>query len=139
VIFVVTGAGTEAMVQLPEKLVEQVSLGLLVPVSAFLSALEIPFGSGRGFQSYHRPDRAAAGQTAVFDPPVRVHGLLAAGAGDEGGPSESLQPTGVTELSSVVADFGQYPGADQGADSGEAGDHSGIPGPVQNARLPRHP
>lgn len=35
--FVVAGAGFEAVVQLSEELVEQVALGLPVPVAAFLS------------------------------------------------------------------------------------------------------
>ena len=45
-VFVVGLAGLQAVVQLAEELVEQVSLGLAVPVSGGAAGIEVAAGSG---------------------------------------------------------------------------------------------
>jgi hypothetical protein len=45
-VFVVGLAGWQAVVQLAEELVEQVSLGLAVPVSGGAAGIEVAAGSG---------------------------------------------------------------------------------------------
>ena len=124
--FVVELAGLQAVVQLAEEFVEQVSLGLAVPVSGGAAGVEVAAGAGRGAQRRQRPHRADGGQAPVFDMPMQHNGFLAAGAGDRGGSGEGFQPAGIGEAGAVVADLGQYPGAGQIPQAGKAGDDHGV-------------
>lgn len=74
--------GLEAVVELTEELVEQVSLGLMVPVSGGAAGIEVAAGTGRGAQRAERPDGSDGGQAPVLDVAVQHYGFLAAGAGD---------------------------------------------------------
>ena len=56
--FVVVLAGLQAVVELAEELVEQVPLGLVVPVSGGAAGVEVAAGSRGGTQRGQRPDRA---------------------------------------------------------------------------------
>ena len=101
--FVVEVAGLEAVVQLAEEFVEQVSLGLAVPVSGGAAGVVVAartWGVAHGGQ---RADRADRGQAAVLDVAVQHHGFLAAGGGDRGGSGAGLQTAGVGETGAVVA------------------------------------
>ena len=70
--FVVAGAGLQAVVQLSEELVEQVSLGLPVPIPALSASLEMSFGAGRGAQCGQCPDGACGCETIVLDATVLI-------------------------------------------------------------------
>ena len=59
--FVVELAGLQAVVQLAEKSVEQVPLGLVVPVPGGAA------GAWRAAQAGYRPNRADGRQAPVFD------------------------------------------------------------------------
>ena len=124
--FVVALAGLQAVVELAEEFVEQVSLGLAVPVSGGAAGIEVSSGAGRGAQRRQRPNRADGGQAPVFDMPMRHNGFLGAGAGDRGGPSEGFQPAGVGEAGAVVADLGEHPGTGQIPQARKAGDDLGV-------------
>jgi hypothetical protein len=104
-------ARLQAVVQLAEECVEQVSLGLVVPVSCGAAGIELSSGAGRVSQRRQRPDRADGGQTPAFDMPMQHNGSLAAGAGGRRRTGESFQPVSVSVTGAVVADLGQYPGA----------------------------
>ena len=69
--FVVELAGLQAVVKLAEEFVEQVSLGLVVPVSGGAAGVVVAAGSGRGAQRCQRPDGADSGQAPIFDMPVQ--------------------------------------------------------------------
>ena len=90
--FVVELAGLQAVVELVEELVEQVPLGLVVPVSGGAAGVEVAARAGGGAQRAQSPDRADGCQAAVFDVSVQHHGFLAAGAGDRRGPAKALSP-----------------------------------------------
>ena len=109
--FVVELAGLEAVVQLAEEFVKQVSLGLAVPVSGGAAGVEVTARAGRGAQRSQCPDRAHYGQPPVFDMPMQHHGFLTAGAGDRGRAGESFQPAGIGEAGAVVADLGDPSGS----------------------------
>jgi hypothetical protein len=64
-VFVVELAGLQAVVQLAEEFVEQVSLGLAVPVSGGAAGIEVAPGARRGAQRCQCPERADGGQPAV--------------------------------------------------------------------------
>ncbi len=68
--FVEEFAGGEAVVELAEESVEQVSLSLMVPVSAGAASIEMPSGSGGRLQGAERPDRSRCGESPVLDVPV---------------------------------------------------------------------
>ena len=68
--FVVELAGLQAVVKLAEELVEQVSLGLVVPVSGGAAGAVVAARARRRAQRSQRPDRADGGQPLVFDMPV---------------------------------------------------------------------
>ena len=112
-VFVVAQAGLKPMMKLTEEFVEQVSFGLVVPVSGGAAGVVVTAGAGRGAQRSQDPDRADGGQSPALDVPLRDNGLLAAGTGDGGRAGESLQPSGVGEAGPVVADLGKHPGAGQ--------------------------
>ena len=118
--FVVELAGLQAVVELAEELVEQVPLGLVVPISGGAAGVEVAARAGRGAQRRQGPDRADGCQAAVLDVSVQHHGFLAAGAGDRGGSGEGFEPAGVSEAGAVVADLGEHPGAGQLSQAGEA-------------------
>jgi len=61
-VFVVAQAGVKAVVKLTEEFVEQVSLGLLVPVSGGAAGVVVTACSRRGAQRSQGPDRADSGQ-----------------------------------------------------------------------------
>ena len=117
--FVVELAGLEAVVELAEELVEQVPLGLVVPISGGAAGVVVAACARRCAKRSQSPDRADGGQAPVFDMPVQDNGFLAAGAGDWGGSGEGFQPAGVSEAGAVVADLGQDPGTGQHPESGE--------------------
>ena len=106
--FVVELAGLQAVVKLAEEFVEQVSLGLVVPVSGGAAGVVVATRARRGAQRCQSPDRADGGQAPVLDMPVQHNGFLAAGAGDRGGSGEGFEPAGVSEASPVIADLGQH-------------------------------
>ena len=68
--FVVELAGLQAVVKLAEELVEQVSLGLVVPVSGGAAGVVVAARARRRAQRSQRPDRADGGQPLIFDMPV---------------------------------------------------------------------
>jgi hypothetical protein len=68
-VFVVL-ARVQAVVELAEELVEQVSLGLVVPVSGDTAVNEASPGAGRGAQRSECPDRADGREAPVLDVPV---------------------------------------------------------------------
>ena len=112
--FVVALAGMQAVVKLAEEFVEQVPLGLVVPISGGAAGIVMPAGARGNAQGGQRPDWADGGQPPVFDVPMQHNGFLAAGAGDRGSTGEGLQPAGVSEAGAVVADLGHavaLPGA----------------------------
>jgi hypothetical protein len=125
-VFVVGLAGLQAVVQLAEEFVEQVSLGLVVPVSGGAAGIIVAAGAGRAAQGGQRPDRTDGGKTPVFDMAVQHHGFLAAGAGDRGGSGEGFQPAGIGKPAAVIADLGQHPGTGQVPESGKTGDDRGV-------------
>ena len=53
--FVVELAGVQAVVELAEELVEQVPLGLVVPVSGGAAGIEVAAGTRRAAQGGQRP------------------------------------------------------------------------------------
>ena len=124
--FVVVLAGLQAVVKLTEEFVEQVSLGLVIPVSGGAASVEVAAGARRGAQRSQGPDRADSGQSPVLDMTVQPNGFLPAGAGDRGGSGEGFQPTGIGEAGAVIADLGQHPGAGQHPQAGKAGDDLGV-------------
>jgi hypothetical protein len=71
-VFVVELAGVQAVVELAEEFVEQVSLGLVVPVSGGAAGVEVAASTRRGAQRSQRPDVADRGEAPVFDVPVRA-------------------------------------------------------------------
>ena len=71
-VFVVELAGLQAVVKLAEEFVEQVSLGLVVPVSGGAAGIVVAAGSGRGAQRSQRPDRADGSQAPVLDMTVQA-------------------------------------------------------------------
>jgi hypothetical protein len=79
-VFIVELAGLQAVVELAEELVEQVALGLLVPVAGGAAGVAVAAGAGRGSQRRECPDRADGGQAPVLDMSVQDNGFLAAGA-----------------------------------------------------------
>lgn len=124
--FVVAGAGLEAVVQLSEELVEQVSLGLVVPVSAVSAGLIVAVGSRGCFERRECPERAGGGEAVVLDASVGDDGLLAAGTGHGCRSCESFEATCVGESCSVVSDLGEDPSAEKRSQAGERVDHGGV-------------
>jgi hypothetical protein len=59
--------GLEAVMQLAEHAVEQVPLGLGVPVSVLASAPVVGFGARRGGQGGERPEEACGDEPVVLD------------------------------------------------------------------------
>ncbi len=125
-VFVVELAGLQAVVELAEELVEQVPLGLVVPVSGGAAGVEVAAGTGRRPQRREGPDRADRGETPILDMAVQHYGFLAAGAGDRCGSGEGFESAGISEAGAVIADLGEYPGAGQHPQAGEAGDDLGV-------------
>jgi hypothetical protein len=131
VVLVIEPTGLEAVVELAEELVEQVSLGLVVPVAFGAAGVEVAACAGRGPQRRQCPDRADRGQSFVFDVSVQDDFFAAAGAGDRGGPGVGFEAARVAETCSVVSDFGEHPGTCQCPESREAGDDRGVRVPVK--------
>ncbi len=65
-------------------------------------------------------------ETVVLDPPAGDGGLLPRRPGDGRGARIGLQAAGVGEPLPVIADLGQDPGAELGAESGEAENDLGV-------------
>ena len=124
--FVVGLAGLQAVVELAEELVEQVSLGLAVPVSSGAAGIEVAAGTWGAAQRCQRPDRPDRGQAPIFDMPMCHNGFLPAGTGDRGRSGESFQPAGIGETGAVIADLGEHPGAGERAEPWDAGDDPGV-------------
>ncbi len=82
--FGVVLAGLQAVVELAEEFVEQMSLGLVVPVSCGAAGVVVATGARRGAQRCQSPDGTHGGQAPVLDMAVQHEGFLAAGAGDRG-------------------------------------------------------
>ena len=82
--FVIEVTGLQAVVKLAEEFVEQVPLGLAIPVSGGAAGIEVVAGAGGAAQRCQRPDRPHRGQASVFDMPVCHNDFLATGAGDGG-------------------------------------------------------
>ena len=124
--FVIELAGLQAVVKLADELVEQVPLGLVVPVSGGAAGIEVAAGARGGAQRSQCPDRAHSGQAPVLDMPVQHNGFLATGAGDRGRAGEGFEPAGIGEAGAVITDLGQHPGTGQVPQPGEAGDDLGV-------------
>jgi hypothetical protein len=75
-VFVVELAGLQAVVELAQKFVEQVSLGLAVPVSGGAAGVEMAEGAEGAAQGWQRPDRTDGSEASVFDMPLPHHGFL---------------------------------------------------------------
>jgi hypothetical protein len=125
-VFVIELAVLQAVVKLAEEFVEQVSLGLVVPVSGGAAGIEVAARARRGAQRSQRPDRADGSQPPVPDMAMQHNGFLATGTGDRSRSSEGFQPAGVSEAGAVIADLGKHPGAGQHSQAGEAGDDLGV-------------
>jgi len=69
-VLVVELAGLQAVVELAEKSVEQVPLGLAVPVSDGAATIVVPACVRGVAQRGQRPDRADRGETPIFDMPA---------------------------------------------------------------------
>jgi len=110
---VVELAGMQAVVELTEELVEQVSLGLVVPVTGSAASIEVPTGSRGGAQRGQRPDRAHSVEATVLDMTVQDNGFLTAGPGDGRGSGERFESAGVGEPGAVVPDLCEHPGTGQ--------------------------
>jgi hypothetical protein len=119
-VFGVGLAGVQAVVKLAEEFVEQVALGLAVPVFGRAAGIEVATGTGRAAQRGQCPNGADRGEPLVFDMPSCHHGFLVAGAGDRGRCGEGFQPAGVGEAGAVVADLGQHLGTGQVPQAGKA-------------------
>ena len=100
--FVVGLAGVQAVVELAEEFVEQVPLGLAVPVSGGAAGVEVSAGAWGTAQRGQRPDRADRGEAVVFDMAMQDNGFLAAGPGDGGGSGEGFEPAGIGKPGTVV-------------------------------------
>jgi hypothetical protein len=87
-VFVVMLAGLQAVVELAEELVEQVPLGLVVPISGGAAGVVVATRARRRAQRSQCPDWADGGQAPVLDMAVQHNGFLPAGAGDRGGSGE---------------------------------------------------
>ena len=120
--FVEEFAGGEAVVELAEESVEQMSLSLMVPISASAASVEMPSGSGGRLEGAERPDRSRCCQSPVLDVPVQDEGFLPAGTGDRGSTGVGLESARGREPVSVVTDLGEYSGSGECAEPGEAGD-----------------
>ena len=116
----------EAVVELPEELVEQVPLGLVVPVSGGAARIEVSPCAGTGAQRTDRPGVPDRGQAPVLDMPVHHDDFSTAGAGDRGGAGVGLQSAGVGEAGAVVSDLGEHPGAGQQPEPWEANNDLGV-------------
>ena len=110
--FVVEVAGLQAVVKLAKEFVEQVSLGLAVPVSGGAAGIEVAAGTRGAAQRCQRPDRPDRGQATVFDMPMCHNGFLPASTGDWGRSGERFQPAGIDETGAIVADLSEHPGAE---------------------------
>lgn len=117
--FVEELTGVQAVVELAEELVEQMSLGLVVPVAGGAAGVEVAACSGAGFGRGQCPDAADGGQAPVFDGPVHDHRFSAAGAGDGCRSGVGLQTPWVGESGAVVSDLGEHPGAGQQPQAGK--------------------
>jgi hypothetical protein len=73
-VFVVGLAGVQAVVKLAEEFVEQVALGLAVPVFGRAAGIEVATGTGRAAQRGQCPNGAGRGEPLVFDMPVSPSG-----------------------------------------------------------------
>ena len=100
--FVVVLAGLKAVVKLAEELVEQVSLGLVVPVSGGAAGVVVAAGARRGAQRSQAQIGPTAARrrflicrcsTTVFLPLVRVIGA----------DGEGFEAAGVSEAGAVIA------------------------------------
>ena len=108
--FVIELAGVQAMMQLAEEFVEQVSLGLVVPVSGSAASVEVAAGSRGDTQRGQGPDRTDSIQAPVFDMTLQDNGFLAAGPGDRRRPGERFESAGIGETGTVITDLGEHPG-----------------------------
>jgi hypothetical protein len=115
-------AGLQAVMQLAEHFVEQVSQGGAVSVAA-VSAAAVVLAGGAGVDAgIGGPDPADGGEAVVFDPTVGDSGDLARGPGDGRRPCIGLQRTVVGESRTVIADLGQDTGTGQLGQAGKTGD-----------------
>src|ERR1700752_5281226 len=80
--FVIRPSGLQAVMELAEELVEQMALGLVVPVALGSACVEVAACAGRGAQRGERPDLAGGSQALVLDVSVQNDLFAAAGAGD---------------------------------------------------------
>ncbi len=118
--FVEEFAGGEAVVELAEESVEQMSLSLMVPISASAASVEMPSGSGGRFRGAERPDRSRCCQSPVLDVPVQDEGFLPAGTGDRGSTGVGLESARSREPVSVVTDLRRVlPGSGECAEPGK--------------------
>lgn len=90
--FVVELAGLQAVVKLAEEPIEQVSLGLAVPVSGGAAGVVVAAGTGRAAQGGHCPDGADRGEPLVVGMPVQYNSFLVAGTVDGAEPAKALSP-----------------------------------------------
>src|SRR5258708_25844292 len=96
-VFIEKAVGLQAVVQVAEEFVEQVPLGLMVPVAGGEAGVEVSARSRRCAQRAECPDRADGGEALVFDVPMQHNGFLATGAGDGRRPGVGLESAGVGE------------------------------------------
>lgn len=120
--FVVELAGVQAVVELSEEFVEQVSLGLVVPISGGAAGAEVAAGSWGRAQRCQRPYRADGVEAAVFDMAVQDNGFLATGAGDGRRSGECFESAGISKTGAVIADLSEHPGTGKHSQAREAGD-----------------
>ncbi len=124
--FVVELAGVQAVVELAEEFVEQVWLGLAVPVAGGAAGVMVSAGVGRGTLRSQCPYWADGSQPPVFDMPVQDNGFLAARASDGCRSGEGFQSAGFGESGAVITDLGEHPVTGRHSQAGEAGDGGGV-------------
>src|ERR1700752_875457 len=100
--------GLQAVVELTDHAVEQVPLGLGVPVAPFTPSPVVGVGSGRGPERGEGPEEARRDESVVLDEAASDVVLLAGSTGDRCGACIGLQGAGVGEAVTVISDLGQY-------------------------------
>lgn len=113
-------AGVQAVEELAEQSVVEVSRGLGVPVAAVASSPVVGVGAGRAFESGEGPRVPGVVESVVVDEAAADVFLLARGSGDRCGACVGLQCPGVGEARGVVSDLGGHPGAELHAQAGKA-------------------
>lgn len=99
--FVAELAGVQAVWSWPRSVVEQVPLGLVVPVPGGAAGIVVSECAGGVAQCSQRSDGADRGETPIFDMSLQHNSFLAAGAGDQRGAGEGVQSASIGKPAAV--------------------------------------